>query len=322
MPAESGFRVTTVNVDRPGVAIIGPLDSKVWGRRTELAAQGCVLPELGRSIAGGTPLQLQVKCFGGRQGAAGLLVDGIEVSALRESGVCMGQHEVLSGSILALETQALADCLALHMSTLFRAGERAMSHLYYEDSQSLPPPAVFEFTMPECDLSVGVTHPTILARAGAVISEMIQATEEVEQRGFAVGVLGPGSVAVVTDVVVPPHEAEGAGQATVQFSAEDWMYAEDIVAGLGEPFRILGTCHTHPHGAITPSAFDWDVFTWAAGAEGLHLIGGNVGGRASVGGFQWVQGSLEQVKIEIERAGLQEPVAHEEQEEAMATWHA
>jgi hypothetical protein len=298
--ADATLHATVFNLSRPGVATTFPLPDEVFLRRVELAAQQVPLPYLGTTLAGGSELRLRATCLGQTGTSGRMRLATCRVEALAADDTLVAARDIPMSAILLMEAQALVEALSAHHN-IFLPGERAATHLYATDG-ALPELPEFTYLVPECDLSVTATEATLTARAGAIISEMASLTSEAEQRAFAVGCLGVGAVPMVTDVIIPPGEAEGAGPATVQFSPEDWAYAQDVVAALGPPFRILGPCHTHPYGGVTPSPVDWDLFMWSAGAEGLFVIAGAVGRQATAAGYRWINGSLQQVNLQVEDA--------------------
>lgn len=311
MPS-SEYCVTICNQTRPESMTTFGLSAEVLYRRLELAAQEVALAELGRSLAGGTPVALRVVCQGqiSSSGRQRLITCRAEVR--REDGALVAARDIPMGSVLLMETRALVEALSGHCN-IFLPGERATSVLY-ANSGEVPELPEFRYILPECDGSVNAREAMLTPVAGTVISQLVALTETAEQRAFAVGVVGPGGVPVVTDILVPPGAAEGAGPATVQFSPEDWAFAQDAAADLGAPFRILGTAHTHPFGLIAASPTDWDLMMWAAGAEGLHVIAANVGGQQpTAAGYRWISGSLQQVNLHIEDATETELVPEDEE---------
>ena len=311
--ADAGFHITIFNQTRSDVATNFPMDPQVLYRRLELAAQEVALENLGGSVAGGTPLELRVSCHGQVTSTGRQRVVTCRVEVRATDGTVVGARDIPIGSVLLMETKALVEALGNHHN-IFLPGERATSHLYVQDG-AMPEVPVFNYTLPECDYSVTATEAMLTARAGAVISQLVALTDEAEQRAFAVGVLGPGNVPVVTEVIVPPGVGDNAGPATVQFSPDDWAFAQDTVAALGPPFRLLGPCHTHPYGLISPSPMDWDLCLWSAGAEGLFIIAAQVGRQATAAGYRWISGSLKQVNLHIEDGQDAEALPQDEPDE-------
>ncbi|MCE5237126.1 hypothetical protein LLH23_01365 [bacterium] len=312
--AGNGLHVTIHNQTNPDVATTFLMAPEVLWRRLELAAQGVALEELGSSLAGGTPLQLRVACQGQTTASGRLRLVTCRIEVRASDGTVATARDLPMSAVLLMETKALVEALSSHHN-IFLPGDRATAALYV-DQQAVPEVPVFDYVLPDCDYSVKAREAMLTAQAGAVISQLVAMTDEAEQRAFSVGVLGPGGVPVVTDVIVPPGAAEGAGAATVQFSPEDWAYAQDSVAAMGPPFRILGPCHTHPYGLIAPSPMDWDLCLWSAGAEGLFIIAASVGQQPTAAGFRWINGSLQQVNLHIEAGPETEPVTDDQEVES------
>lgn len=293
------FRVTTLNLSREHTAVIYPLSPEVFWRRVEITAQGLALQALGQGLPGGGQLRMQAACIGHPDRTGGMRIESMEISVCHR-GEQVEQARVEVSRILALETRALVDALALHHN-IFRHGDRAICQLGYT-ANALPAPAGFSYLLPECDPALEAEGACLTARAAEVIGYLVRQTDDTEQRAFAVGVLGRSGVPLVTDVIVPAGAAEGASRAGVDFSPEDWAWAQQAVDDLGPPFRILGPCHTHPYGALAPSAVDWELFTWAGGADALFIIAAQVGRQPVAAGYRWIAGSLEQVDLRVEAA--------------------
>lgn len=306
---EPKFHVTTFNVERRDIAVLYPLSQEVFWRRIELAGQELALSCLGTTLSGGTRVKLEAVCIGRPGQFEGLTIEGCQLSVVGSEGVVVAAGTVSTGGLLALETQALADALALQHN-LFRPGEHAATQLQYS-LESLPEAPDLSYLLPECDRSVTAKAPLLTVRAAEVIGQLVERAGDAEQRGFSIGVVGPGGVPVVTDVLLPPWAAEG-GKAAVEFSPDDWAYALDAVAALGAPFRILGPCHTHPYGMLSPSAVDWDLLLWSVGAEGLAVIAAQVGSQPTAAGYRWIGGSLQRVPLQVEESEPVEAAGSEE----------
>jgi hypothetical protein len=289
------YRLQTLSLDRTSVVVMHPLPAELVERRVELAAQHLALAHLGTGLEGGAKVAIQAE-WQGETGDTGVRLDGCDVRVTTADGQELVSETIAPATVFLLETQALIDALSLHHN-IFRPGERAASFLVQEGSEPLAP-MEFKYTAPEYDAAVTVSDATLAPRASTIIADLTTRNESAEQHAFALGVLGPGGVPLVTDIAVPPEPPE-AQAATVDFTPEDWSFAREAVAELGPPFRILGPLHTHPAGAIRPSPEDWELFLWGGDAASLFIIAAMVGKRPVAVGYRWA-GTLTQVKLDVQ----------------------
>ncbi len=291
------YTIHTTNVDRRSVRLTYPIEAERVERRVELAAQGVALGLLDEGLTGGDLVHISA-LWQARPIDPAFNLAACTLTVTDATGRQLAEEEVLAGEMFLLETQAALNALSTQ-HYVFRPGERAVSFLYFE-GDAPPAEMTFNYRLPLYDEAISGEEATISATAAGVIGALVQDDGGVEQRAFAVGAIGPKGGCVVTDVLVPPGQGE-AEAATVDFSAGDWAFAQDAVAHMGDPFRILGPMHTHPPGSLTPSPDDWELFQWAGDAASLFVIASMVQGQPIAAAYRWRRGSLSQVDLHVEQ---------------------
>ncbi len=304
------FSIQTTNLDREKNIVLYTRETRMVERRAELAAQGVAVDQLGDAIEGGAELSLRIEWETKPAASLGFALEACQITvSTEEQEAPLLTERIPTSEIFLLETQQLIDALAVSHN-IYRAGERASSVLYCAATEP-PDPLDFQYTAPAYDPTVTAEDATMTSRAAEVIGSMVAETKDGEQRGFAIGILGPRGVPVVTDVIVPPNQEPGR-QTTVDFSPEDWFLAQEAVREMGSPFRILGPMHTHPPGSLKPSPDDWDVFLWGGDASSLFILAAAVGRQPVAAGYRWVRGTLERVGLTVEAADEAERVVEQE----------
>lgn len=292
--------IHTLSLDRSDVKVSYPLEPERLERRIELWGQDVALSGLGARLQPGECATLLAHWHTRPAGKLHHLA-AAEITVTDPAGDVVATDEVTLGQVFLLETQATVRALS-SQHYVFRAGERAASFVY---ADAPPVDLSFTYRLPTCDRSINWEGAMLSGSAAAIVGALVRDADEVERRAFAVGAIGPSGGCIVTDVLVPPGAGE-AEPAAVDFDPADWAFAQDAVARIGEPFRLLGPLHTHPPGSLTPSPDDWDLFTWCGDAGSLYIIASMVGGQPTAAAYRWTRGSLRQVDLRVEDAVVAE----------------